>query len=445
MKILNLLLMLTVTGAVGAAENWPQFRGPGAMGVAEHARLPDLWSPTENVVWKQDIPGRGWSSPVVWGNHVFITTVSTEGKAWEARKGLYFGGERFKPPAGKHHWKVICLSLETGKVVWKKTAHSGVPQSSIHIKNSYASETPITDGERVYAYFGNQGLYCYTVGGKFLWKKEWPAYKTRFGWGLAASPVLHKGRLYIVNDNEQQSFLVALDALTGNELWKVKREGEKSNWSTPFIWENKLRTEIITPGSRKNRAYDLDGKLLYQFSGNSSITIATPYAKFGLLYVTSGYVGDRRKPVFAIRPGAKGDISLESDEDSNEHVAWCQRRAGPYNPSTIVYGDLMYVLLDRGLVACYEAKTGKRVYGPERIVARGGAFTSSPWAYNGKIFFLDENGVAYVLKAGREFKLLRANRLNLKEDMCMATPAIVGGKLLIRTDARIYCFSKSKK
>ena len=445
MKILSLLLMLAVTGAAGAGENWPQFRGPGAMGVAEHARLPDLWSPTENVVWKQDIPGRGWSSPVVWGNHVFITTVSTEGKAWEARKGLYFGGERFKPPAGKHHWKVICLSLETGKVVWKKTAHSGVPQSSIHIKNSYASETPITDGERVYAYFGNQGLYCYTVGGKFLWKKEWPAYKTRFGWGLAASPVLHKGRLYIVNDNEQQSFLVALDAKTGTEVWKVKREGEKSNWSTPFIWENKLRTEIITPGSRKNRAYDLDGKLLYQFSGNSSITIATPYAKFGLLYVTSGYVGDRRKPVFAIRPGAKGDISLESDEDSNEHVAWCQRRAGPYNPSTIVYGDLMYVLLDRGLVACYEAKTGKRVYGPERIVARGGAFTSSPWAYNGKIFFLDENGVAYVLKAGREFKLLRANRLNLKEDMCMATPAIVGGKLLIRTDARIYCFSKSKK
>ena len=437
--------MLAVTGAAGAGENWPQFRGPGAMGVAEHARLPDLWSPTENVVWKQDIPGRGWSSPVVWENHVFITTVSTEGKAWEARKGLYFGGERFKPPAGKHHWKVICLSLETGKVVWKKTAHSGVPQSSIHIKNSYASETPITDGERVYAYFGNQGLYCYTVGGKFLWKKEWPAYKTRFGWGLAASPVLHKGRLYIVNDNEQQSFLVALDAKTGTEVWKVKREGEKSNWSTPFIWENKLRTEIITPGSRKNRAYDLDGKLLYQFSGNSSITIATPYAKFGLLYVTSGYVGDRRKPVFAIRPGAKGDISLESDEDSNEHVAWCQRRAGPYNPSTIVYGDLMYVLLDRGLVACYEAKTGKRVYGPERIVARGGAFTSSPWAYNGKIFFLDENGVAYVLKAGREFKLLRANRLNLKEDMCMATPAIVGGKLLIRTDARIYCFSKSKK
>ena len=414
------------------------------MGVAEHADLPDHWSTTENVVWKQDIPGRGWSSPVVWGKHVFITTVVTEGKAWVARKGLYFGGERKTPPTGKHHWKVICLSLETGKIVWEKIAHSGMPQSSIHIKNSYASETPITDGERVYAYFGNQGLYCYTVAGKFLWKKEWPAYKTRYGWGLAASPVLHKGRLYIVNDNEQKSFLVALDAETGSEIWGVKREGEKSNWSTPYIWENKLRTEIITPGSRKNRAYDLDGKLLYQFGGNSSITIATPYAKFGLLYVTSGYVGDPRKPMFAIRPGAKGDISLESDEDTNEYVAWCQRRAGPYNPSTIIYGDLMYVLLDRGLAACYEAKTGKLVYGPERVVPRGGAFTSSPWAYNGKIFFLDENGVTYVLQAGREFKLLRANRLNSKEDMCMATPAIVGGKLLIRTDSRIYCLSQAK-
>ncbi|MFP6902269.1 MAG: PQQ-binding-like beta-propeller repeat protein, partial [Verrucomicrobiia bacterium] len=207
MKILNSLLMLAVVGAVGAAENWPQFRGPNAMGVAEHADLPDRWSPTENVVWKQDVPGRGWSSPVVWGERVFLTTVVTEGKAWEARKGLYFGGERFKPPAGKHHWKVICLSLETGKVVWEKTAHSGIPQGSIHIKNSYASEKPITDGERVYAYFGNHGLYCYSVEGKQLWKKEWPAYKTRFGWGLAASPALYKERLYIVNDNSEQSFL----------------------------------------------------------------------------------------------------------------------------------------------------------------------------------------------------------------------------------------------
>ena len=445
--VMGLAAPLLLIDTLVAAEdnNWPQFRGPGALGVSGNANLPDKWSTTENVLWKQVVAGRGWSSPVVWGNQIFVTTVVTEGKAWVAKKGLYFGGERYKPPAGRHHWKVVCLNLDTGKVVWEKTAHSGIPKGSIHIKNSYASETPITDGERVYAYFGNQGLYCYTMDGKQVWKKEWPAYKTRYGWGLAASPVLHKGRLYIVNDNEEKSFLVALDAKTGKEAWRVDRYGEKSNWSTPYIWENKLRTEIITPGTRRNRAYDLKGKLLYEFGGNSSITIATPYAKFGLLYVTSGYVGDRKKPMFAIRPGAKGDISLESGEDKNEYVAWCQRRAGPYNPSTIIYDDLMYVLLDRGLVACYEARTGKHVYGPERIVSRGGAFTSSPWAYNGKVFFLDENGVTYVLQAGRKFKLLSPNRLNAKEDMCMATPAMAGDKLIIRTDARVYCFRKTGK
>ncbi len=443
MKTLIPFVVLTLAVGLNAADNWPQFRGPGALGISENVNLPDKWSTTENVLWKRDIDGRGWSSPVVWGKRVFLTTVVNEGKSEEPRKGLYFGGNRLRTPTSIHNWKVICLNLDTGKVYWEKLARKGKPQGPIHIKNSYASETPITDGERVYAYFGNHGLYCYSVDGKQLWKKEWPAYKTRYGWGLAASPVLHKGRLYIVNDNEQKSFLVALDAKTGKEVWRVDRYGEKSNWSTPYIWENKLRTEIITPGTRKNRAYDLNGKLLYQFGGNSSITIATPYAKFGLLYVTSGYVGDRKKPMFAIRPGAKGDISLESDKDKNEYVVWCQRRAGPYNPSTITYGDLMYVLLDRGLAACYEAKTGKHVYGPERVVPRGGAFTSSPWAYNNKVFFLDENGVTYVLQVGREFKISHTNHLNAKEDMCMATPAMVGDKLIIRTEARVYCFKKS--
>ena len=443
MKTLIPFVVLTLAVGLNAADNWPQFRGPGALGISENVNLPDKWSTTENVLWKRDIDGRGWSSPVVWGKRVFLTTVINEGKSEEPRKGLYFGGNRLRTPTSIHNWKVVCLNLDTGKVYWEKLARKGKPQGPIHIKNSYASETPITDGERVYAYFGNHGLYCYSVDGKQLWKKEWPAYKTRYGWGLAASPVLHKGRLYIVNDNEQKSFLVALDAKTGKEVWRVDRYGEKSNWSTPYIWENKLRTEIITPGTRKNRAYDLNGKLLYQFGGNSSITIATPYAKFGLLYVTSGYVGDRKKPMFAIRPGAKGDISLESDKDKNEYVVWCQRRAGPYNPSTITYDDLMYVLLDRGLAACYEAKTGKHVYGPERVVPRGGAFTSSPWAYNNKVFFLDENGVTYVLKVGREFKISHTNHLNAKEDMCMATPAMVGDKLIIRTEARVYCFKKS--
>ena len=421
--------------------NWAQFRGPGALGVSGHPGLPEKWSPTENVLWKQEIAGRGWSSPVVWGNRIFLTTAINEGRTEEPRKGLYFGGER-KATKDIHHWKVLCLDLESGKVLWEKLARKGKPQGSIHIKNSYATETPVTDGERVYAYFGNHGLYCYTMDGDLLWSKDWPARKTRHGWGLAASPVLHRDRLYVVNDNDEQSFLVALDSKTGREIWRKKRD-EKSNWATPYIWENELRTEIITSGTQKVRAYDLDGNELYRFGGNSSITIATPYSQFGLLYITSGYVGDRKKPIFAIRPGARGDISLPSGRNSSEFVAWCQRRAGPYNPSTIVYGDLLYVLLDRGIAACYEARTGKVAYDPVRL-ADGRAFTSSPWAYNGKVFYLNEFGTTYVLEAGRKFKLSHTNKL-LADDMCMATPAIAGDKLIIRTDSRVYCFRKDKK
>ncbi|MDE0575675.1 MAG: PQQ-binding-like beta-propeller repeat protein [Opitutales bacterium] len=416
--------------------NWPQFRGSKALGVSDNPDLPNKWGPTENVLWKRDIAGRGWSSPVVWGNRVFLTTAINEEKTEEPKKGLYFGGNRAAVKT-IHRWKVLCFDLNTGEVLWEKLARKGKPQGSIHIKNSYATETPVTDGERVYAYFGNHGLYCYSVEGELLWSKQWLAHKTRYGWGLAASPILHEGKLYVVNDNEEQSYLVALDANTGKELWRTKRD-EKSNWATPYLWENKQRTEIITSGTQKVRSYDLEGKLLYQFGGNSSITIATPYSKFDLLYVTSGYVGDRKKPIFAIRPGATGDISLRSDQDSSEYVAWRQSRAGPYNPSTIVYGDLLYVLLDRGIVACYEAKTGKQVYGPVRL-PEGRAFTSSPWAHNGKIFYLNEYGETYVLQAGRKYKLLHTNKL-LEEDMCMATPAISGDKLIIRTDARVYCF-----
>ena len=432
------LLGLSASGK----ENWPQFRGPDALGVSDNPNLPDKWGPKENILWKRNLPGRGWSSPVVWGSRVFLTTAINEGTAKEPQKGLYFGGNQYKPSEHVHQWKVICLNLADGKVLWEKLARKGKPLGTIHIKNSYATETPLTDGERVYAYFGNHGLYCYSVEGELLWDKQWPALKTRWGWGLAASPILHEGKLYVVNDNEEQSYLVALEAKTGKELWRTKRD-EKSNWATPYLWENDLRTEIITSGTQKVRSYDLKGNLLYQFGGNSSITIATPYSKFGLLYVTSGYVGDRKKPIFAIRPGAKGDISLKPNQDRSKYVAWRQPRAGPYNPSTIVYGDLLHVLLDRGIATCYEAKTGKQAHGPARL-PEGRAFTSSPWAYDGKIFYLNEYGVTYVLEAGREFKLLHTNTL-LEDDMCMATPALAGDKLIIRTDARIYCFQKENK
>jgi outer membrane protein assembly factor BamB len=298
----------------------------------------------------------------------------------------------------------------------------------------------VTDGERVYCYFGNLGLFCLTLDGEGVWERRWPAHATRFGWGKSASPALADGRLYIVDDNEEESDLAALDARSGEVVWRVARD-EKSNWATPFIWRNALRTEIITPGTGKVRAYDLEGKLLYEFGGMSVIAVPTPVAAGELLYVSSGYVLDPRRPLFAIRPGAAGDISLADDQTSGEFIAWCQKQGGPYNPSPIVYGDYVYVLLDRGFLACYDATTGKEAYSKKRFAESGG-FTASPWAYDGKLFCLNEDGVTSVVEVGSKFKVLRVNAL-ADDDMCMATPAMAGDKLLIRTAARVYCFVPS--
>ena len=432
-----LFLTLLALNTCFASDNWPQFRGPKSMGVADDPKLPDTWSATENVAWKSEIPGVGWSSPVVWNNKIFVTSVISKGEIEAPKKGLYFGGER-KASTDEHRWMVYCVDWKTGKILWEREAFKGVPPSSRHLKNSYASETPVTDGERVYVYFGNVGLFCYDMDGKPLWDKRWGPFKTRYGWGTAASPVLHKDRVYVVNDNDDQSFIIAHDKKTGNQIWRVDRE-EGSNWATPYIWENELRTEIITPGTKKVRSYDLNGKLLWELVGMSSISIPTPFSKFGLVYITSGYVMDPVRPVYAIRPGASGDISLKEGERGNQHIAWFQPQAGPYNPTPVIYGDNYYTLLDRGFFTAHDAKTGKEVYGKQRIDAAAGAFTSSPWAYNGKIFCLSEDGDTYVIQAGPEYKLVGKNSLG---EMCMATPAIAQGSLIIRTASRLYRISK---
>lgn len=425
-----------------AQDNWPQFRGAESLGTSDNSQLPVRWSPTESVSWKTDIPGRGWSSPIVWGDRIFLTTCVNLGDEEAPKKGLYFGGERKDPPKSEHQWKVLCLDLKSGKVLWEHLAHQGIPSTTIHIKNSYASETPVTDGQRVYAYFGNVGVFCYDLDGKPLWKKEIEPHKMRYGWGTAASPVLHGERLFIVNDNDDDSYLLALNVRTGDELFRVPRD-EKSNWSTPYLWKHKARTELITTGTNKNRSYDLEGKLLWEFGGMSSITIALPYAKDDLLYISSGYVLDKLKPLYAVRPGASGDITLDPEKTSNDFIAWSQPTAGPYNPTSVLYGDQIYVLYDQGFFASYDAKTGEEIYKKQRI-PDGKAFTSSPWAYENKIYCLNEDGLTFVIGAGKEFNILYTNTL-AEDDMSMATPALVGDRLLVRTAARIYCFRKDAK
>ena len=438
-RLAVLCFAITLFGASLSAQDaahWPQFRGPGARGVVETAVIPETWSATENVEWKRDLPGRGWSSPIVWGEHVFLSTVVNTGTSEDPKKGLYFGGDRTAPPESIHQWKVMCLDLATGDVRWERQVHEGQPKSSIHIKSSFASETAVTDGERVYFCFGNLGLFCFDFAGTELWRHELPALPMRFGWGTAASPALHQGRLYYCCDNEEASYLLALDAATGQVIWRTER-AEKSNWSTPFVWEHPERTEIITAGTGGIDSYDLDGQPLWSLrAGMSSITIATPYAANGLLYVSSGYVMDPKRPIYAIRPGAAGDITPADGAASSEFIAWSLPKSAPYNPTTIVSNQRLFVLYDRGFIAGFDATSGRELFSQQRL-PNGRAFTASPWAVNGKIFCLNEDGVTFVLQDGDQYQLLGTNSL-AEDDMGMASPAIVGDRLLIRTSARIY-------
>ena len=420
--------------------NWPAFRGPAARGVALGAGLPDRWSATENVAWKTDIAGRGWSSPVVWGDKIFLTTCESTGEVEEAKKGLYFGGDRAEPSDATHRWKVLCLDLESGSIRWEKIVHEGKPKQPIHVKGSYAAETPVVDGDRLWCLFGNVGLFCLDHDGNQQWRRELPSHAMRNGWGTAASPALHAGRIYLVDDNQEASGIVALDAATGAEIWKTDRD-EKSNWATPFVWVTPERTEIVTAGTGKVRSYDTDGKLLWSLQGMSSITIATPYEHDGLLCVSSGYVMDRSKPLYAIRPGASGDISLAPGATSNVAIAWSQPSAAPYNPSTVALDGRVYVLHDRGFLAAYAGSDGRELFSPQRI-PEGRAFTASPWGADGKVFCLNEDGVTFVFQGGDSFAPLHTNTL-AEDDMCMATPALAGERLLVRTAARVYCFRRA--
>jgi outer membrane protein assembly factor BamB len=422
-----------------AQENWPQFRGPGARGVSDATNLPETWSKTENVAWATKIAGRGWSSPIIWGDRIFLTSaVKMGGKDEKIKPGLYFGGER-DTPKESHRWNVCCIDFKTGKLLWEKTAHEGVPKEGHHLKNTLASETPVTDGRRVYAYFGNVGVFAYDFDGSLIWKHSLGDYPMALNWGTASSPALYDGRLFIVNDNEKHSFVVSIDAETGKELWRVDRD-EKSNWATPFVWQNDVRTELVTCGKKKVRSYSLDGKLLWELGGMSSIVIPTPFTDHGLLYVASGYVLSPFKPLFAIRPGASGDITLKNKATSNKFIAWSQPKAGPYNVSPLAYGDNIYVLYDRGFIGCFDALTGKSLYDSPMVrIPTGDQFTSSPWAYNGKIFCLSEDGDTLVIPAGKKFEILRKNSL---DEFCMATPAIARGSLFIRTESQLYRISQ---
>jgi len=427
-----------------ADNNWPQFRGMQGGVAADDPSLPDAWGSSRNIVWKIDVPGRSWSSPVVWGDHVFVTTaintVETETllptSAYVSRSnGGTMTFRDLSTAKAPHRWVVYDFDFKTGKTRWEHEVANAVPAQPRHLKNSYASETPVTDGQRLYAYFGNLGLFAFDMNGKLLWSKPMDALKVRSGFGPAASPVLDGNRVFILNDNDEQSFIAAFDTATGTEVWRTNRK-EGSNWTSPFVWKNDRRTEIVTAGSDRVRSYDAaDGKLLWELSGMSTFAVPTPFAADGLLYVTSGYPADKLRPVYAIRPGAMGDISLKPDRSDNDYIIWSQPTLGAFHPSSLVYGGCYYTLLDRGLLSCNDPKTGKEIYPRQRVSTDATGFTASPWAYNGKVFLMSEDGDTYVIQAGPEFKVLGKNSL---EEMTLATPAVANGSVFVRTASKLY-------
>ena len=429
------LILTALTMVVSASDNWPKFRGPNAGVVSDDPRLPETWSPTTNVAWRLPIPGFAWSSPIVWGDSVFVTTViSDEPRPTpdldpNAVANPHTGGTTGQKPQPKpYRWVLYAVDVKTGKVRWERELHQGIPESTKHSKNSWASETPVTDGKHVYVYHANAKLFAVDYNGKLVWSRpvrmpaptssqpvagspvlasggnprEIPA-ATLLGMGQAASPALYRDRLFVAADSEPgQWFLAAFDARSGKELWRVvePKKKEAYGWSTPFVWEQGQRTEIITAGNGRVRSYDPDGTLLWELEGMSLNTTPTPFAAHGLLYVSSGYPADPLRPIYAIRPGASGDISLKPDETSNAHVAWFQRAGASYMPSALVYGDYYYTLYSQGFLTCHDARTGQQIYGRQRIATGAGAFTASPWAYNGRIFAASEDGDTYVIQAG---------------------------------------------
>jgi outer membrane protein assembly factor BamB len=452
-------VLMALTG-VARAGDWPGFRGPGGMAQSTEDRLPTEWGKDKNILWQAAVPGVAWSSPVVVGDKVLVTSAVTD-KQTKPRPGMGgmgggFGprgpgggrpggpgtpggpGGRFgqsKPPDAIYRWEVTCLDRTTGKVLWKQVAAEHKPSIPTHATNSYASETPVTDGERVYAYFGMTGIYCYDLAGQAIWKKDMEGFRMMMSWGTGASPALGDGRLFIQCDNEEKSFLLALEAKTGKELWRVSRE-EKSSWSTPFLWRTRDRTEVVACGGKRVRSYDpATGKQLWELGGMNGSPNATPVASEELIYFgcSSAFSAG---PLFAVKAGASGDITLKDGATSNDGVAWCRSGAGPGIASPLLYDGYIYIADQRGgMISCYDAKTGEPAYKRERLPqARG--FTSSPWAYQGKVFCLDEDGKTFVIEAGPKVKVLGTNKL---DDMFWSSPAISGGVLLLRGVDKLYC------
>jgi outer membrane protein assembly factor BamB len=423
---------------------WPSFRGPSASGVADGQRIPDQWNlaTRQHIVWQTPLPGLAHSSPIVWDDLVFVTTAISSRNEATFKKGLYGAGDA-SPDLSVHEWRVIALDRRTGRQRWSSLAYRGEPREKRHIKATYANQTPATDGTAVVAFFGSQGLYAFEMDGRLRWKHDLgvlnagaydlPSYE----WGNASSPIVDNGRVIVQCDGQVRGFVQAFDLKTGRSLWKVERE-ELPSWATPTVVRSGGSTELVTNAPNRIRAYDpATGRELWTLGGSSKITAPTPILARDLIVVASGRAPER--PIFAVRPGARGDITLSAGKTASEAVAWSHTQRGPYMPTPIAYGDLLYSLANQGLFDAYEIATGKEVY-RQRIEHGGSGFSASPVASDGRIFLAGEDGDVFVVRAGRSYAVVARNTFG---EPIMATPAIAGGLLLVRTEKQLVAVGQN--
>jgi len=432
-SLLSTVILLNSTAGSAAAPNWPQWRGPGGQGISTEKNLPTEWSATKNIKWKTPIAGRGHSSPIVWGNRIFLTT-AIEGAIVPGAKAVKHmdGDKEFLHPDSvgadhKHTFKVICLNADTGKILWDQTAYEGTPYDNRHRKSSFASSTPATDGKLVYAFFGTEGLYAYDMSGRLAWKADLGKLGT-VGMGTGTSPILYQNLLILQCDEENgaASFIVALDKKTGREVWKTPRKVQVS-WATPILVRAPERTELIASGSEIVIAYDpATGKELWRHKGVESNAIPSPVANQEMVFVTAGFPA---KIAMAIRLGGSGDLT------NSANVAWKYSKGTAYVPSPIVYGDYLYLTTDKGILTCLDSRTGEVKYDGGRVPIPA-TFTASPVAFEGKILLTSEDGDTFIVRAGPKHEILGTNSVG---EPVYASPAIADRKIFIRGERNIYC------
>ncbi len=440
-NLFNLLIYLCFTYLLASCHGedkyinqWPQFRGPYASGIVETNSLPDKWDVKtgENIRWETEIPGLGHSSPVIWDNKLFITTaINTSGND-SLKVGLYGNVANYKDSVIKE-FRLICIDKNNGQILWNKLAHKGIPKTKRHTKASHADPTPATNGKYVTAFFGSNGLYCYTIEGELVWKKDFEKMNAGYfltpdiEWNVSSSPVIYDNTVIVQCDILENSFLMALDVETGEIKWRVDRD-EVSSYGAPTIYEYNGIKQVIVNGFKHIGAYNFDnGEEIWKMSGGGDIPVPTPVVGEGLIFIHSAH--GKSSPIYAISPSAKGDITLEKDSLTNEYIQWSIKRGAGYIPTGFVYGKYYYNLVGWiGRLTCYEAKTGKQIYQEKLPETRG--ITASGIASNGRLYFTSEQGDVYVVKAGEHFEILGQNSLH---DIVMATPAISDNTLFFRT------------